>query len=396
MSPGDSWCARPVQLSSARRRRPGERAVARCRRATYDARHVSAAPRVSVVVPCYNAERYLAAALDSALGQVGVSLEVLVADDGSTDGTPAVLARYADRVRVLHQDHRGPSAARNACLRAARGDYVALLDADDRFRPGKLARQAAVLDARPDVGLVSTGWLVVDADGRPLPRQGWSRDEGDVRRRLLLGNLAHPVAVMLRRAQALDAGGFDETLQVNEDWDLFLRLALRGAQWACIDEALCEYRVHGGQSHRRVQLVYDTRLRILDKTFADPALPAALLGARADAVFEAHLVGAAELFATGQTPEADAAFRAAMRIHPDRIADVGTMRRFARLLQPTGAQHQAIAARRWRDVTRTLWRAVEGAVTAPDADPEVVRRRWPARRAVLRTGLRLLRKRFGL
>ena len=355
---------------------------------------MSAAPRVSVVVPCYNAERYLAAALDSALSQEGVAVEVLVADDGSTDGTAAVLAQYGDRVRVLQQHHRGPSAARNACLRVARGEYLALLDADDRYRPGKLARQAAVLDGRPDVGLVSTGWVVVDADGRPLPRQGRSREQGDVRRRLLVGNLAHPVAVMMRRAQVLEAGGFDESLQVNEDWDLFIRLALRGARWACIDEPLCEYRVHGGQSHRRVQLVYETRLRILDKTFADPALPEHLRDARADALFEAHLVGAAELFAIGRIAEAEAAFGAAMRIRPDRLADVGTMRRFARLLQPTGAQHQAVAARRWSDVTRTLWRAVEATVAAPEADPAMVRRRWAARVAVLRTGARLLRKRL--
>lgn len=79
------------------------------------------APRVSVVVPCYNAERYLAEALDSALAQDGIAVEVLVADDGSSDGTPDVLTRYDGRVRVLHQDHRGPSAARNACLAAARG-----------------------------------------------------------------------------------------------------------------------------------------------------------------------------------------------------------------------------------------------------------------------------------
>src|SRR5262249_31816931 len=106
---------------------------------------VSASPRVSVIVPSYNAERFLRAALDSALAQEGVSLEVLVADDGSTDGTSALLAGYGDRIRVLRQDHRGPAASRNAAAREARGEYVALLDADDRFRPGKLARQAAVL-----------------------------------------------------------------------------------------------------------------------------------------------------------------------------------------------------------------------------------------------------------
>jgi glycosyltransferase involved in cell wall biosynthesis len=352
-------------------------------------------PRVSVVVPCYNAERYLAAALDGALAQEGVALEVLVADDGSSDGTAAVLARYAGRVQVLHQEHRGPSATRNACLRAARGEYVALLDADDRFRPGKLSRQAALLDARSDVGLVYTGWHVIDAEGTPLPHQGWSREEGDVRRRLLLGNLTHPVAVMLRRVPVLEAGGFDESLQVNEDWDLFLRLALRGVRWACIDEPLCEYRVHGGQSHRRAELVYRTRLRILERAFADPAFPAELRAARADAFHEAHLVGAAELFAAGQTADAQAAFLAAARARPETLADVATMRHFARLLQPTGRQHQTDAARHWMEVTRTLWTAVEAALAADALEPGMAPRRWAARAAVLRTGARLLRKRLG-
>jgi glycosyltransferase involved in cell wall biosynthesis len=356
---------------------------------------VPVAPRVSVVVPCYNAERYVAAALDSALGQEGIALEVLVADDGSSDGTAGVLARYDGRIQVLHQDHRGPSAARNACLRAARGEYVALLDADDRFQPGKLARQAAVLDTRPDVGLVYTGWHVIDSDGVRLPHQGWSREEGDVSRRLLLGNLAHPVAVMLRRAPVIEAGGFDESIQVNEDWDLFLRLALRGMRWACIDEALGEYRVHGGQSHRRVRLVYETRLRILDRIFADPLLPAGLRAARLDAFHEAHLVGAAELFTAGEETQAQAAFLAAVRARPDSLGDAATMRRFARLLQPTGRQHQREAAQRWMDITRTLWSAVEATLATPALEPELARRRWAARGAVLLTGARLLRKRFG-
>jgi hypothetical protein len=356
---------------------------------------VPVVPRVSVIVPCYNAERYLAPALDSALAQDAVPLEVLVADDGSSDGTPRVLARYAERVRILRQDHRGPSAARNACLRAARGEFVALLDADDRFRPGKLARQAAVLDSRPDIGLVYTGCHVIDRDGTQLPHQGWSREEGDVRRRLLLGNLTHPVAVMLRRAPALEAGGFDESLQVNEDWDLFLRLALRGMRWACIDEPLSEYRVHGGQSHRRVRLVYETRLRILERIFADPALPGALRDARSDAFHEAHLVGAAELFAAGEAAQARTAFVAAVRERPESLGDAATMRRFANLLQPTGHQHQQDAVRRWAQVTRTLWDAVEATLATPALEPDIARRRWAARGAVLRTGARLLRKRLG-
>src|SRR5437867_4956354 len=95
---------------------------------------------VSVIVPCRNGARFLAEALDSALAQTHPATEVIVVDDGSVDDTPAVLARYAGRVRVLRQPNRGPSAARNAALGVARGEYVAFLDADDRFLPDQVAR----------------------------------------------------------------------------------------------------------------------------------------------------------------------------------------------------------------------------------------------------------------
>jgi hypothetical protein len=117
--------------------------------------------------------------------------------------------------------------------------------------------------------------------------------------------------------------------------------------------------------------------------------------ARRDAFHEAHLVGAAELFAAGQTTEAQAAFLAAVRVRPESLGDATTMRRFARLLQPTGQQHQTDAARRWVEVTRTLWAAVGATLATPGLEPEIARRRWAARAAVLRTGARLLRKRLG-
>src|SRR5262249_30735035 len=158
---------------------------------------------------------------------------------------------------------------------------------------------------------------------------------------------------------------------------------------------LCEYRVHGGQSHRRVQLVYATRLRILERFFARPGLPPGVGALRAEAFHEAHLVGAGELFAAGQPAEAQAAFLAAVRARPESLRDARTMRRFVRLLQPTGWQHQVVATGGWREVMRTLWGAVEATLATPGLEAEIAGQRWAARRAVLRTGARLLRKRLG-
>src|SRR5689334_9621809 len=120
-------------------------------------------PLVSCVVPVYNGERYLAEALDSILAQTHRPLQAIVADDGSTDGTAAVAAAYGDRVLVLRQANAGPAAARNLGLAAARGEYVAFLDADDLWHPRKLERQLARFRARPQldycVSLMQNFWM---------------------------------------------------------------------------------------------------------------------------------------------------------------------------------------------------------------------------------------------
>ena len=190
---------------------------------------------VSVIVPCHNGARFLADAIESALAQTHPAIETIVVDDGSVDDTPAILERYAGRVRVLHQQNRGPSAARNAALAVARGEYVAFLDADDCFRPEKIARQAAVLDTHPDVGLVYSGWRFIDEEGRSLPGEGRPRGEGDMLPALLLGNPIHPLAAVVRRALVAEVGGFEESLRGCEEWDLFLRLSRRGMRWASLD-----------------------------------------------------------------------------------------------------------------------------------------------------------------
>ena len=117
---------------------------------------MNAALPISVVVPAWNVERYLDAALDSALAQDPAPTEILVVDDGSTDGTAEVAERRGPPVRCLRREHRGPAAARNAGIRAARGRLLAFLDADDVWLPAKLGRQIEVLAARPELGIVTT------------------------------------------------------------------------------------------------------------------------------------------------------------------------------------------------------------------------------------------------
>ena len=132
-------------------------------------------PEVTVVIPSYNGVRYLGEAIESVLAQTHRSLETVVVDDGSVDETRALVARYGDRVRYLHQENRGLAAARNTGIRAARGTYLAFLDHDDRYLPEKIARQVAVFRERPPVGLVHTGWHFIDEHGRRVGQRAPSR-----------------------------------------------------------------------------------------------------------------------------------------------------------------------------------------------------------------------------
>jgi glycosyltransferase involved in cell wall biosynthesis len=209
------------------------------------------APRVSVILPSYNRLVHLRAAVDSVMAQTMLDFELLVADDGSDAATHDYLARLDDaRTRVLWCAHSGnPAAMRNAALRAACGEYVAFLDSDDVWTPDKLARQIAVMDARPDCGWSYHQCGRIDASGNEASWAGvqpWRAFEGDIVEPLLRVEalLATPT-VMARRALVLDIGGFDEAQRFAEDYDLWLRLAL--ARPACaLEDRLAMVRVHAG------------------------------------------------------------------------------------------------------------------------------------------------------
>ena len=133
---------------------------------------------VSVVIPTYNYGRYLATAIESALAQTFVPLEVIVVDDGSTDDTPQILETFGNRIQTIRQLNQGAGAARNTGIAAARGEYVAFLDSDDIWKPRKLQMQIARFDADPALGLVHCG--VEAMDGREMTigymlegREGW-------------------------------------------------------------------------------------------------------------------------------------------------------------------------------------------------------------------------------
>jgi len=226
--------------------------------------------RVSLIIATFNHARFLDAAIDSALAQTLGAVDVIVVDDGSTDDTPAVLARYAGRVRVLRQPNRGLAAARNAGLAAARGTYVAFLDADDVMASTKLAAQLAVLERSPTIGWTYCDVLIETVATRTTvtasERFGYGARalDGWLFPELIHGNFIPAIAPMIRRT-ALDAvGGFDERLTALEDWDMWLRLSLI-AEARYTPAVLVTYRIRaGGMSEDRARMDKN-RFCVLDK-----------------------------------------------------------------------------------------------------------------------------------
>ena len=245
-------------------------------------------PLVTVVVPLYQTERYIAEALTSVLAQTFRDFEVLVIDNGSADNGPQIARNTGDpRVRVVHQINRGLAGARNTGIREARGAYIALLDADDRWHPEKLARHVALLDARPDVGLSYSASRLIGDDGDDLGMVQWpsrptTRAE-DVLTRNPVGNGS---AAVLRRA-ALDQIAFwdarlgrvcwfDESYRQSEDIECWTRITAN-THWhlALVPFALTDYRVNtaGLSANTSKQLETWRRFRAKVKSYA-PALEA--------------------------------------------------------------------------------------------------------------------------
>lgn len=193
-------------------------------------------PLVSVVMPAYNAARYILEAIDSILRQDYSPIEIVLVDDGSTDNTVSLVEARAPAARIIRQANAGVGAARNTGLRAATGDFVCFLDADDGWFPGKVSTQVGYLEANPDVGAVYHRWQVVrpNADGHydisPPPVAGDAvgidnEKSGWLYKKLLLDCVVHTSTIMLRRTIAERVGLFDTHLVNGEDYDFWLRLS---------------------------------------------------------------------------------------------------------------------------------------------------------------------------
>ncbi|TWT55858.1 glycosyltransferase [Allorhodopirellula solitaria] len=199
---------------------------------------------VSVLIPVYNGEEFIAQAVDSVLSQEDVEFEVIVIDDGSNDSTGAILAGYGDRVRVIRQRNGGHVKARNNGAKLAGGEWIAFLDADDCWRPSKLRKQLSAADLKTELVYTDRENFGDLSRVSKIQSDAVRHHEGDIFEPLLYNNFITVASVIMRKACFERLGGFDESLHVCEDWDLWLRFAARGGMAKCVPEPLTLYRWH--------------------------------------------------------------------------------------------------------------------------------------------------------
>ncbi|HMU32514.1 MAG TPA: glycosyltransferase [Pyrinomonadaceae bacterium] len=217
--------------------------------------------KVSVIIPNYNYSKYVCEAVESALGQTYQNKEVIVVDDGSTDSSVELLAKYGDKIRLIAQKNAGVCAARNNGVAASTGELIAFLDADDVWMPEKLEKQVAQFLADPNVVLSHVGMEDIDANDTVLATHldGMS---GKVSSHMLLFEeaviLGACSGAVVRRKPFETLGGFDKRMSTAADWDFCFRISRLGSI-AFVPEPLLKYRFHGSNMHGNIRVMeHDT------------------------------------------------------------------------------------------------------------------------------------------
>ena len=229
-------------------------------------------PAVSIIMPAFNAARYIAAALESVLAQTYRDYEIIVVDDGSSDSSAEIAQsfeqHFGGRLRVCRQSNSGVSAARNTALRIASGDLIALLDADDIWLARHLEKGVAALSSQPRVGLHHARTQRIDSDSNFLsipPRPPLRFLSGSIARHLYTRRAHVQCSTVLFRRSLLDASGlFDEAMRVTEDRDLWYRIA-RLTKAAFLDEVTACYRVSPTSASSSAERMLRGQLAFLDK-----------------------------------------------------------------------------------------------------------------------------------
>jgi len=225
--------------------------------------------KVSVIIPCFNREHFIAATVNSVFAQTWPNIELIVVDDGCTDGSRKILESYGHRLTILEHPgraNRGQSAAINLGLRYSSGDYLAILDSDDLFMPEKIEKQVLFLEAKPEIGLVYANCIYIDENGKEICKMHYGNHGPPKGPEQVLEDCCYnvPSNSLFRRSVFEKVGFLDEALRSAQDHDYGIRIA-EVTRIGYLDECLWYYRRHGGSiSNNRTMERWKNGFKILD------------------------------------------------------------------------------------------------------------------------------------
>lgn len=221
---------------------------------------------VSVIIPVYNNEKYLAKTIDSALMQSYVDIEILLINDGSTDNSKEICQRYLEDKRVRYFDHenKGSGYTRNVGISESKGKYIAFLDSDDIWHKDKLEKQILLFERDETIDVVYSRIEVIDASDNKFSDYNIRLYSGNILDQLYIDNFICTSSVVLRKKVLEETGLFDEQFRISQDYEFWLRVALT-SKFAFVNECLVQYRVHDAQISKKVKNRIDALKQIYNK-----------------------------------------------------------------------------------------------------------------------------------
>ena len=292
-----------------------------------------AEPLVSVVIPAYNCAAYLGETLDSVLRQTYKHVEIIVCNDGSTDGTGEVAKTYRDSINYISQQNMGVSAARNSGLKIAGGEFVMFLDSDDLLAPEKLAEQVSYLTAHPEIGAVYCAWEFVDSNGTFIGEGGASL-KGNLLNHFMEWNIAPFHSYLFRMPAVREIGYFRQGIDGVEDWDFLIRLASTGTLFDVIEKPMVKYRMHGNNITRNSELMLANHIKMFDRLFEELEFPREILEKREHLYFTLRVHACSELYRKREYRKAGELFNLAVKAYPEGITTQVFFGRLSDCLQP--------------------------------------------------------------
>ncbi|MDQ3063471.1 MAG: glycosyltransferase [Acidobacteriota bacterium] len=278
-------------------------------------------PKVTVIIPAYNAEKFIEQTINSVLAQTFQDFEIIVIDDGSKDKTAEIINSYGFLVRCIQTTNGGVSRARNLGIDNALGEYIAFLDSDDLWEPTKLEKQVALLDENPNIGLCFTALERVDRNLKLIGKTE-AQNYPDFCEALLLYSCVVTgscSSVMLRTEIAKQTGGFDTNFTNHEDWEYWLQLSLI-TEFAPISEYLVKYRtVEGSASFNNPAVIESNVKGVLNKFFAAPQLPEKYCKLRNKSYSNNWLILSGEYLHAKQYADSLRCLWNALRLYPQNI-----------------------------------------------------------------------------